>query len=56
VTGSELGIGLEADEPVPHVDEVNAVQAEAWTEKADLFLGNLTSILSVCDSVSSEFN
>jgi hypothetical protein len=55
VTGSELGIGLEAmfeHEPAPHIDEVNAVQAEAWTEKATLFLGNLTSILSICGSVS----
>jgi hypothetical protein len=55
LTGSELGIGLEAlfdHEPAPHIDEVNAAQAYAWTEKADLFLGNLTSILSICDSVS----
>jgi hypothetical protein len=58
VTGSELGIGLEAlfeREPAPHVDEVNAAQAVAWTEKATLFLGNLTSILSICGSVSLKF-
>jgi hypothetical protein len=55
LTGSELGIGLEAlfdHEPAPRIEEVNAAQAYAWTEKADLFLGNLTSILSICDSVS----
>jgi hypothetical protein len=55
VTGSELGIGLEAlfdHEPAPHIDEVNEAQAYAWTEKAHLFLGNLTAILSICGSVS----
>jgi hypothetical protein len=54
-TGSELGIGLEAlfdHDPAPHTDEVNEAQAYAWTEKADLFLGNLTAILSICGSVS----
>jgi hypothetical protein len=59
VTGSELGIGLEAlfdNEPAPHIDDVNAVQAEAWVEKADMFIGNLTTILSVCGSVSYKFN
>jgi hypothetical protein len=53
--GSEIGVGLEAlfdHEPAPHTDEVNAAQAYAWTEKADLFLGNLTAILSICGSVS----
>jgi hypothetical protein len=55
LTGSELGIGLEAlfdREPAPHTDEVNKAQAYAWTEKAHLFLGNLTAILSICGSVS----
>jgi hypothetical protein len=55
LTGSELGIGLEAlfdYEPAPHTDEVNEAQAYAWTEKAHLFLGNLTAILSICGSVS----
>jgi hypothetical protein len=55
VTGSELGIGLAAlfdHDPAPHTDEVNEAQAYAWTEKADLFLGNLTAILSICGSVS----
>jgi hypothetical protein len=55
LTGSEVGIGLEAlfdHEPAPRIEEVNAAQAYAWTEKADLFLGNLTSILSICGSVS----
>jgi hypothetical protein len=55
LTGSDIGIGLEAlfdSEPAPHTDEVNKAQAYAWTEKASLFLGNLTSILSICGSVS----
>jgi hypothetical protein len=55
LTGSEIGVGLEAlfdYEPAPHIDEVNKAQAYAWTEKADLFLGNLTAILSICGSVS----
>jgi hypothetical protein len=54
LTGSELGIGLEAlfeFEPAPSVDEVNADQAYAWVEKADMFLGNLTAVLSICGSV-----
>ena len=55
VTGSELGIGLEAlfaYDPAPSTDAVNDAQSYAWTEKADLFLGNLTAILSICGSVS----
>ncbi len=55
LTGSEIGVGLEAlfdHDPAPHTDEVNEAQAYAWTEKADLFLGNLTAILSICGSVS----
>jgi hypothetical protein len=55
LTGTELEIGLVAlfdHEPAPHIDEVNAVQADAWVENTDLFLGNLTAILSICDSVS----
>jgi hypothetical protein len=55
LTGSELGIGVAAlfeHDPAPHIDDVNAAQALAWTEKADLFLGNLTAIMSICGSVS----
>jgi hypothetical protein len=55
LTGTELEIGLVAEfdhEPAPHIDEVNAVQDDAWAESTDLFLGNLTAILSICDSVS----
>jgi hypothetical protein len=55
LTGTELEIGLEAlfdHEPAPHIEEVNEVQADAWVEETDLFLGNLTAILSICDSVS----
>jgi hypothetical protein len=54
LTGSEIGIGLEAMfafEPAPHTDEVNAAQAYSWINNADSFLGNLSAILDICDSV-----
>jgi hypothetical protein len=54
MTGTELGVGLEAlfdHEPAPSTDACNEAQEYALVENADLFVGNLSAIISVCDSV-----
>jgi hypothetical protein len=55
LVGSELVIGVEATfdhEPAPRTDEVNDAQATAYVEKADTFVTALTTVISICDSVS----
>jgi hypothetical protein len=55
VTGSAVVIGWEAlysNDAAPHIDVVNAALANSWIEKADMFLANLTAIISTCGSVS----
>jgi hypothetical protein len=55
LVGTELAIGLEAlfdHEPAPRIEVVNAAQADAYVEKAHKFLVALTTVISLCDSVS----
>jgi hypothetical protein len=55
VTGSAVSIGWEAlfsNDAAPHIDLINAALANSWIENADMFLANLTTIISTCDSVS----
>jgi hypothetical protein len=54
-TGTKVVIGWKAlfsNDAAPHTDVINAALTDAWIEKADLFLENLTAIVSTCDSVS----
>jgi hypothetical protein len=55
VSGVEVDIGWEAlfsNDNAPHIDDINAGLADAWIEKADNFLANLTAVVATCGSVS----